>query len=155
MKAEETLPVSGPCREEMWVLELGEVPALSCWYWAVDQKCWHFRRRPGKFRLEHTAVKYIFFSLGVNERVHAGNTKSAARHMYPAAFRYNQWLKSHDGTHCVWIPSLSYIFESSDFATCNWALWFSFPTQWLIWLWSCMFSWGSSGSCVTFIHLSF
>lgn len=60
--------------DEMWALVLGEVPALSWWYWAVDQKCWHFRRRTEKFILEHTTLNEHIFFLGMNKQIHASNT---------------------------------------------------------------------------------
>lgn len=91
----------GPAGGEMWAPVLGEVPGLS-WYWAVDQKCWHFRRRPEKFRLEHAAgkerkknnkIKLFVYFLGTNEQVHASNTKSAAWHAWPTASSYKQCFK--------------------------------------------------------------
>lgn len=103
--------------DEMWAPELGKVPALSWRYWGVDQKCWHFRGRPENFILEHAALKEcIFFSpLGMNNQAHASNTNLWQRTQRPLPPGIISAWKSHAGTCCLWIPPLSYVFESSDF----------------------------------------
>lgn len=125
----------GPAGGEMWAPALWEFPALFWWCWAVDHKCWHFRRRSEKLRLEHAAENnrkkkiYRYFCWEWTNRFMAV-TPNLQQGMLPPSV-ISDW-KTHAGMCCMSIPPLSYIFESSAF-NCHlkWALWFSFPTQWL------------------------
>lgn len=113
--------------------------------------------RPEDFILEHTALKEDIFSLGMNRQAHASNTNLWQGTQGPLPPGIISAWKPRAGTRCLWIPPLSYIFESSDF-DCYLKLdtVVFFPhSQWVIWLWSCILSWSSSESHVTFIHFSF